>query len=116
MRHLHLPITLLILTLTSLCHAEKLTLPRNNRPEWLSKEGLVMAGSWESLPFRVRRDGGPGYAPTAEQVAAYEREHSDQMIQRLEFLGRQDQIDDLQRRLQSVRHTDQSVYVPESRL
>ena len=46
-----------------------------------------MAGSWEALPFRVRRDGSPGYTPTAEQAAAWEREHSPEMIQRLKDLG-----------------------------
>jgi len=87
MRHLHLVITVLVLTLASASQAETLTLPRDNRPEWLSKEGLVMAGSWESFPFRVRRDGSPGYTPTAEQIAAYGREHSDEMIRRLKALG-----------------------------
>ena len=68
-------------------HAAKLTLPRDKRPEWLSQEGLVMAGSWEALPFRVRRDGAPGYTPTAEQLAGWEREHSPEMIGRLKDLG-----------------------------
>ena len=67
--------------------ADELTLPREERPKWLSSEGLVMAGSWEALPFRIRRDGSPGYTPTAEQVAAWEREHSPEMIQRLKDLG-----------------------------
>ena len=46
-----------------------------------------MAGSWEPLLFRVRRDGGSGYAPTPEQLAAYQREHSPEMIARLKALG-----------------------------
>ncbi len=87
MRHLHLAIAVLVLTIASASQAETLTLPRGNRPEWLSKEGLVMAGSWESLPFRVRRDGSPGYTATAEQTAAYGREHSEEMIRRLKALG-----------------------------
>ena len=62
-------------------------MPRDNRPEWLSKEGVVMAGSWESFPFRVRRDGSPGYTPTAEQRAGYVREHSPEMVARLKDLG-----------------------------
>ena len=87
MRHRPFLIAVLVLTLASASLAETLTLPRDNRPEWLSREGLVMAGSWESLPFRVRRDGNPGYTPTAAQTAAYGREHSDEMIQRLKALG-----------------------------
>ncbi len=67
--------------------AEPLTLPPDERPEWLSREGIVMAGSWEPLQFRVRRDGAPGYTPTAEQQAAYAREHSAEMIERLKALG-----------------------------
>ena len=64
-----------------------LTLPADKRPEWLRQDGLVMAGSWEPLLFRVRRDGGEGYTPTAEQRAAYEREHSPEMVARLKALG-----------------------------
>ena len=76
-----------ILCLTGLVHAELLTLPLNDRPEWLSREGIVMAGSWEPLLFRVRRDGGDGYTPTPEQEAAYQRERSPEMIARLRELG-----------------------------
>ena len=85
--HSHLVLGVLLLALASASQAEELTLPRDQRPEWLSSEGLVMAGSWEALPFRIRRDGSPGYTPTAEQVAAWEREHSPEMIQRLKDLG-----------------------------
>ena len=46
-----------------------------------------MAGSWEPLYFRVRRDGAPDYTPTAEQRAAYQREHSLEMVARLKELG-----------------------------
>jgi hypothetical protein len=46
-----------------------------------------MAGSWEPLYFRVRRDGAPDYTPTAEQLAAYQREHSPEMVARLKDLG-----------------------------
>ncbi|MDO8543620.1 MAG: hypothetical protein Q7S40_24525 [Opitutaceae bacterium] len=65
----------------------RLTLRTDQRPEWLRRDGIVMAGSWEVLPFRVRRDGGAGYEPTAEQRAAYEREHSPEMIAQLKSLG-----------------------------
>ena len=46
-----------------------------------------MAGSWEPLPFRVRRDGAKDYTPTAEQVAAYRREQSPEMVEQLKALG-----------------------------
>ena len=73
--------------LTGPAVAAPLTLPLGKRPEWLGRDGIVMAGSWEPLLFRVRRDGSPGYTPTAEQRAAYEREHSPQMVARLKALG-----------------------------
>lgn len=63
------------------------TLPADKRPEWLRRDGIVMAGSWEPLLFRVRRDGAEGYTPTAEQRAAYEREHSPEMVAKLKSLG-----------------------------
>ena len=34
--------------------AETLTLPQAQRPAWLRRDGIVMAGSWEPLLFRVR--------------------------------------------------------------
>jgi hypothetical protein len=46
-----------------------------------------MAGSWEPLPFRVRRDGSPGYTPTDQQRADYQAEHSPQMLDKLKALG-----------------------------
>ncbi len=51
MRHSyrHLTIFVLFLALTVAGRAEELTLPRGQRPEWLSSDGLVMAGSWEAL-------------------------------------------------------------------
>ena len=67
--------------------AEVLTLPRDARPEWLRQEGIVMAGSWEPLLFRVRRDGSDGYVPTPEQRQDYLREHSPEMIDELKQLG-----------------------------
>jgi len=67
--------------------APLLTLPMDKRPEWLRRDGIVMAGSWEPLLFRVRRDGAEGYTPTAEQRAAYEREHSPAMVAKLKSLG-----------------------------
>ncbi len=46
-----------------------------------------MAGTWEPLLFRVRRDGSSGYQPTAEQLADYTREHSPEMVAQLKRLG-----------------------------
>jgi len=73
--------------MVGLVQADTLTLPLDQRPEWLARDGIVMAGSWEPLLFRVRRDGSPGYTPTPEQRAAYVREHSPEMVARLKALG-----------------------------
>ena len=89
-RSTFVPISLVIshiFLLTCLAPAKPLTLPLEQRPEWLSRDGIVMAGSWEPLLFRVRRDGSDGYTPGAEQRAAYEREHSPEMIAELKALG-----------------------------
>ncbi len=80
-------VILLHLCLACLVHAEPLTLPLEQRPDWLQRDGIVMAGSWEPLLFRVRRDGSEGYIPTTEQRAAYLREHSPEMIAKLKALG-----------------------------
>ncbi len=77
----------ILLLLACPLFAEPLTLPVNQRPEWLRRDGIVMAGSWEPLLFRVRRDGGSDYTPSDEQRAAYLREHSPEMIARLKDLG-----------------------------
>lgn len=75
------------LGLTAAVQAEVLTLAPDQRPAWLAQDGIVMAGSWEPLFFRVRRDGAADYTPTAEQIAAYQREHSPEMVARLKSLG-----------------------------
>ena len=80
-------IVLSLLLFACPARAEPLTLPLSQRPEWLRRDGLVMAGSWEPLLFRVRRDGGSGFTPTEEQQTAYLREHSPEMIARLKDLG-----------------------------
>jgi len=80
-------VILLHLCLACPVRAEPLTLPLERRPDWLQRDGIVMAGSWEPLLFRVRRDGSEGYIPTAEQRAAYLREHSPEMIVKLKALG-----------------------------
>lgn len=79
--------SVLVFLLACLAQAEPLTLPVDQRPEWLGRDGIVMAGSWEPLLFRVRRDGSEGYTPTADQRAAYMREHSPEMIAELKALG-----------------------------
>jgi hypothetical protein len=80
-------ICLVCLFLAAPAYAETLTLPLDQRPEWLGRDGIVMAGSWEPLLFRVRRDGSPGYTPTAEQRAAYQREHSPETVAQLKERG-----------------------------
>jgi hypothetical protein len=81
-----LRVIFLVLVFAWPASAEPLTLPLNQRPNWLRQDGIVMAGSWEPLLFRVRRDGG-SFTPTEEQRAAYLREHSPEMIARLKDLG-----------------------------
>jgi len=72
--------------LAIVAHAQPLTVPQDQRPAWLRQDGIVMAGSWEPLVFRVRRDG-TSYTPTPEQRAGWEREHSPEMVARLKALG-----------------------------
>lgn len=78
---------LLCCSVVGLVRAEPLTLSPIERPEWLQRDGIVIAGSWEPLLFRVRRDGSEGYTPTVEQRAAYAREHSPEMVAQLKSLG-----------------------------
>ena len=90
--HRHFLVAALRTAVLSLCwcgavRAEDLTLPLDQRPDWLRREGIVMAGSWEPLLFRVRRDGRDGDEPTAEQRDAYRREHDPEMVARLKDLG-----------------------------
>jgi len=80
-------VVVILFCVVSTLNAEPLTLPEEKRPDWLQRDGIVMAGSWEPLLFRVRRDGSDGYTPTAEQRAAYRREHSPEMVARLKDLG-----------------------------
>lgn len=79
--------------------AQVLTLPPEKRPEWLQREGLVIAGSWEPLLYRARRDSGPDsnnrqfagtaprYTPTEEELRNYQDEHTPRMIQQLKEMG-----------------------------
>ena len=66
--------------------ADPLTLPAEKRPEWLQREGIVMAGSWEPLLF-PRLQGAKDYMPTAQRRAGCQREHSPEMIASLKALG-----------------------------
>ena len=79
-------LTVALVSIVATACADPLTLPLDKRPAWLAQDGIVMAGSWEPLVFRVRRDGA-GYTPTPEQIAAYQREHSPEMVARLKSLG-----------------------------
>ena len=67
--------------------ADPLTLPVEKRPEWLRRDGIVMAGSWEPLLCRARLNGAKDYMPTPQQRAGYEREHTPEMIASLKALG-----------------------------
>jgi len=80
-------VTLACLVVTGTLRAETLTLPLGQRPDWVRREGIVMAGSWEALPMRARIFGPYTYTPTDEQRAGYLREHSPEMITRLKDLG-----------------------------
>ena len=77
----------IVLSVYSLPQAEPWTLPVDQRPGWVRRDGIVMAGSWEPLQFRVRRDGHDGYTPDTLQSAAYAQEHTPEMIERLKELG-----------------------------
>jgi len=79
-------LAIVLFALATAARAEPLTLPMEKRPAWLARDGIVMAGSWEPLVFRVRRDGA-SYTPTPEQRADYEREHSPEMVAKLKALG-----------------------------
>ena len=80
-------VVFLSLCFSSVVHAEVLTLPPDQRPDWLSRDGIVMAGSWEPLLFRIYKGGSGNYTPTAKQWAAYRHEQSPEMIAQLKELG-----------------------------
>ena len=58
-----------------------------DRPGWMDKPGIVMAGSWEAPAYRGRGAGRMDFTLPPDKVAAYEREHSPEMIARLKELG-----------------------------
>ncbi|NLX12876.1 MAG: hypothetical protein GXY44_04375 [Phycisphaerales bacterium] len=78
-------IWVLLLSPAGLIQAEVLTLPMEDRPEWVRRDGIVMAGSWEPLLFRAKRD--DQYPPSPELWADYRREQSPEMIAELKDLG-----------------------------
>ena len=58
-----------------------------DRPEWMDRPGIVMAGSWEPVCARARGMGRLDYRLPPEKLADYAREHSPQLIARLKDLG-----------------------------
>lgn len=58
--------------------------PRQRRPAWWREEGVVMAGSWEALAYRLRGGGPEDYD---QKMAAYRREQSEETARRLKELG-----------------------------
>jgi hypothetical protein len=58
-----------------------------DRPRWMDHPGGVMAGNWEEPSFRARRLGNLDFTLPPEKAAAYQREHSPEMIARLKELG-----------------------------
>ena len=58
-----------------------------DRPRWMDHPGIVMAGNWEEPSFRARRMGQTNFTLPPEKLAAYQREHSPEMIARLKELG-----------------------------
>ncbi len=79
-------IFLILCGLAQFAHAQTLTLPLDQRPEWIRRDGIVMAGSWEALPFRLHQNGKIREMTPAEQTG-YLHEHSPEMIARLIELG-----------------------------
>ena len=61
--------------------------PAVDRPEWMDRPGIVMAGSWEEPSFRARRMGRTDYTLPADLQAQYAREHTPEMIAQLKQWG-----------------------------
>jgi hypothetical protein len=62
--------------------------PKQKWPEWLQREGLVMAGNWESLSYRLRA--GDFSLPGDEsnsKLAAFESAYTEEMARKLKELG-----------------------------
>ena len=58
-----------------------------DRPRWMDQPGIVMAGSWEAPAYRGRGAGRMDFTLPPDKVAAYQREHSPEMIARLKDFG-----------------------------
>jgi hypothetical protein len=58
-----------------------------DRPRWMDNPGIVMAGDWEEPTFRGRRSGRMDFTLPPEKLAAYQQEHSREMVARLKDLG-----------------------------
>jgi hypothetical protein len=58
-----------------------------DRPLWMDTPGIVMAGSWEAPAYRGRGAGRMDFTLPPEKLAAYQREHSPEMIARLKGFG-----------------------------
>ena len=76
--------TALLLFLLTLASVQTRAL---DRPRWMDQPGIVMAGNWEEPSFRARRMGQTNFMLPPEKLAAYQREHSPEMIARLKELG-----------------------------
>ncbi len=61
--------------------------PALDRPQWMDRPGIVMAGSWEAPAYRGRGAGRMDFTLPPDKFAAYQREHSPGMIARLKDLG-----------------------------
>ncbi|MHB9036398.1 MAG: hypothetical protein ACYC64_07000 [Armatimonadota bacterium] len=66
-----------------------LTLSRSGRPAWVREQGIVMAGDWEPLIYRVRRFNldNKDYLITPDERRLYETEHTPEMLATLKKLG-----------------------------
>ena len=61
--------------------------PALDRPNWMDKPGIVMAGSWEAPCYRGRGAGRMDFTLPPETLADYQREHSPEMVAKLKDLG-----------------------------
>jgi hypothetical protein len=62
--------------------------PKQKWPEWLQREGLVMAGNWESLSYRLRAGdfSAPGEGSNSK-LAKFESAYTEEMARKLKDLG-----------------------------
>jgi hypothetical protein len=58
-----------------------------DRPEWMDRPGIIIAGNWEEPCFRARLMGRTDYTLPPDKQAEYAQEHSPEMIARLKDLG-----------------------------